>query len=81
MEISVRYRGRHVLAAVCLAPLVAAGVVLRDPTFWLLAGFASACWAVNSLLVRDANRGLARRNNPEAEFLIQRVEAAIAAVP
>jgi hypothetical protein len=46
---------------------------------WSVAGLALAVVGLNYAFVRDANRGLTRRSEPEADYLVRRIEDAVAA--
>jgi hypothetical protein len=67
------------LAALGVFLFMVVAVALLRFSIWPVVGVALGVTGLNYALVRDANRGLTRRSEPEADYLVRRIEDAVAA--
>lgn len=78
VQVSARYSTRTpLLAAISFGLFVVAGVMFSRLPAWLIAGLAVGAVGFQYILLRDANWGLSRAGEPEADYLIRRVEEVV----
>ena len=79
VQVVARYEVRGpLLAAIGFGLVVGAAVVLSPFPAWLLVGLFGGTYAFPFLLARSMNRQPSRAGHPEADYLIRRVEDAVA---
>jgi len=79
VRVSVSREAHWRLAALGLVLCMVIAVALLRFSVWSVAGLALGVVGLNYAFVRDANRGLTRRSEPEADYLVRRIEDAVAA--
>jgi hypothetical protein len=79
VRVSVSREAHWRLAALGVAVFMVVAVALLRFSVWSVAGLALCVVGLNYALLRDANRGLTRRSEPEADYLVHRIEDAVAA--
>mgnify|MGYP001544535550 FL=1 len=80
VQIAARYDVRAPrLAALLFGAVTLAGVMLSPFPAWLIVCLFGGTYAFPFLLRRHMNRQLSRVSDPEADYLIRRVEEAVAA--
>ena len=78
VRVSVGHEAYWRLTALLGVLFIVAGVALLRFSVWLITGLWLVVSGLNYAWVRDANRGLTRRSDPEADYLLSRIENAIA---